>query len=134
MASVIGCRPGPGAAFSRRVGKRVASVSPPEIEPLRSPRDFRRVMGEGSRRRSGGVVTVKSTGEPGVSRVGLVVARSTGNAVTRNRVKRRLRHALRDVELRPGMDYVIIGTSQVADAPHPELIGWLRRALEERDA
>lgn len=91
-------------------------------------------MREGSRRRSGGVVMVKCTGQPGVSRVGLIVGRSTGNAVTRNRVKRRLRHALRDVQLKPGTDYVIIGTSQVADAPHPELIGWLRRALENSDA
>ncbi len=91
-------------------------------------------MREGSRRRSGGVVMVKCTGQPGVSRVGLIVGRSTGNAVTRNRVKRRLRHVLRDVQLKPGTDYVIIGTSQVADAPHPELIGWLRRALEDRDA
>ncbi len=77
---------------------------------------------------------IKSTGEPGVARVGLVVGRSTGNAVTRNRVKRRLRHAFRDMPLEPGMDYVIIGTSQVADASHPDLIGWLRRVIEGPDA
>jgi hypothetical protein len=28
---------------------------------------------------------------------------------------------------------VIIGTKQVADAPHPNLMGWLERALEEVD-
>lgn len=77
---------------------------------------------------------VKCSGEPGVSRVGLVVSKSTGNAVTRNRIKRRLRHSLRAVQLKPGTDYVIIGTSQVADALHPQLMGWLERALEDPDA
>jgi ribonuclease P protein component len=77
---------------------------------------------------------VKCSGEPGVSRVGLIVSKSTGNAVTRNRVKRRLRHALRAVQLKPGTDYVIIGTSQVADVPHPKLMGWLERALENSHA
>jgi ribonuclease P protein component len=77
---------------------------------------------------------VECPGEPGVPRVGLVVSKGTGNAVTRNRVKRRLRHGLRAVELKPGTDYVIIGSSQVADAPQPRLMGWLTRALEDRDA
>ncbi len=72
---------------------------------------------------------VQCSGQPGVSRVGLVVSRSTGNAVTRNRIKRRLRHTLEAVQLRPGIDYVLIGSSQVAEVPHSELVGWLERAL-----
>ena len=91
------------------------------------------MLKEGTRRRSGGVLMVKGSGQPGVSRVGLVVSRSAGNAVTRNRIKRRLRHSLRGVELKPGSDYVFIGSSQVADAPHPQLMGWLERALETPD-
>ena len=133
MASVIACRPGPDAASSSRVVSRVGSVSLPDFESLRSPRDFQRVLKEGTRRRSGGVVMVKCSGQPGVSRVGLVVSRSAGNAVTRNRIKRRLRHSLRAVELKPGTDYVFIGTSQVANAPHPQLMGWLERAIETSD-
>lgn len=76
---------------------------------------------------------VNCSGQPGVSRVGLVVAKSTGNAVTRNRIKRRLRHSLRAVQLKPGIDYVFIGTSQVADVSQPQLMGWLERALEYSD-
>jgi ribonuclease P protein component len=72
---------------------------------------------------------VQCPGQPGVSRVGLVVSKSTGNAVTRNRIKRRLRHSLNAVQLRPGIDYVFIGNSQVAEVPHTELMGWLQRAL-----
>ncbi|HET9201886.1 MAG TPA: ribonuclease P protein component [Acidimicrobiia bacterium] len=103
----------------------------PDFESLRSPRDFRRVLKEGTRRRSGGVVMVQCSGVPGVSRVGLVVSKSTGNAVTRNRIKRRLRHTLGAVQLRPGIDYVLIGSSQVAEVPHSELMGWLERALDD---
>jgi ribonuclease P protein component len=52
--------------------------------------------------------------------------------VTRNRIKRRLRHIVQTLPLKPGIDYVIIGASQVADVAHPSLVGWLERALEER--
>jgi hypothetical protein len=37
------------------------------------------------------------------------------------------------MELKPGTDYVFIGTSQVADAPQPQLMGWLERALGADD-
>jgi ribonuclease P protein component len=87
------------------------------------------VLKEGTRRRSGGVVAVTYSGETGTPRVGLIVSRSAGKAVTRNRIKRRLRHALRSVNLESGNDYVIIGSAQLADAPHPQLMGWLRGAL-----
>jgi ribonuclease P protein component len=75
---------------------------------------------------------VRSPGHDGPPRVGLVVSKSCGTAVRRNRIKRRLRSAADRVELQPGVDYVIIATSQVADAPFDRLTGWLRRALMER--
>ena len=62
-----------------------------------------------------------------------MVSKSTGDAVTRNRIKRRLRHSLEAVQLKPGTDYVIIGNRQVAEAPQPQLLGWLERVLEETD-
>ena len=76
------------------------------------------------------MVVVSSPGSDG-PRLGLLVSRSCGTAVRRNRIKRRLRAAAESVELQPGIDYVIIATSQVADAPYEQLISWLRRALEE---
>lgn len=133
MAFVTECRPGPDATWSSRDVSKVVSVSPPEFESLRSPLDFNRVLKKGKRRRSGGVVAVTCSGRPGSPRVGLIISKSAGKAVTRNRIKRRLRHALRVVELQPGTDYVIIGSRQLADAPHPQLMGWLRRALGDTD-
>lgn len=63
-------------------------------------------------------------------RVGLVVRKDVGNAVRRNRAKRRIRHAMADVSLEQGMDYVIIAGSRVVEAPFQELIQWLRQAME----
>ena len=130
MDSVIGCMTGPAAPFSSRVAKKAGSVSPPDLESLRSPRDFRRVLNEGKRYRAGGVV-VASSEHPGPARYGLVVSKSSGNAVTRNRIKRRLRHCIRSLQLNPGHDYVIIASQQVADVPFTRLQGWLERAMRE---
>lgn len=77
-------------------------------------------------------MVVRSPGRPGAPRVGLVVSRGVGEAVRRNRVKRRLRHAVRAIELEPNMDYVIIASGPVADAPFPEVVRWLERAVTRR--
>lgn len=50
--------------------------------------------------------------------------------MARNRAKRRLRHTVRDVRFQSGMDYVIIANKSVVEVSHPELIGWLSRAVE----
>ena len=76
-------------------------------------------------------MVVRCDGPSGPARLGLIVSKSAGNAVTRNRIKRRLRHTARRMQLQPGNDYVIIANSQVAEAPQQTLEGWLRRALEE---
>jgi len=76
-------------------------------------------------------VVVGLAGRSGAARLGLAVSAAAGGAVTRNRVKRRLRHAVRDLELQPGMDYVIIANREVAEAAYNRVRGWLGRALEE---
>ena len=79
----------------------------------------------------GAITLVSSPGPVLTPRLGLVVSKGCGTAVTRNRIKRRLRSAAREVALQPGNDYVIIGTRQVADVPFTRLVGWLDRAVEE---
>lgn len=63
-----------------------------------------------------------------------MVSKRNGNAVTRNRIKRRLRHAIAGIKLQPGNDYVIIANHQVATAPFSKIKGWLSRAVESLDA
>ena len=66
-------------------------------------------------------------------RVGYTCSKKVGNAVTRNRAKRRLRAAAAEVlarDGRAGWDYVLIGKSDATiDRPFPMLLGDLETAL-----
>ncbi len=77
---------------------------------------------------------VSSPGQTPLPRLGLIVSKRCGPAVTRNRIKRRLRAAADIADLQPGTDYVIIASSQCAVAPFDRLTGWVTRAIEADNA
>ncbi len=65
-------------------------------------------------------------------RIGLTASRKVGNAVMRNRARRRLRAAAHDVLLpRMGepMDYVLIARAATVSRPFDQLVGDLRTCL-----
>ena len=65
----------------------------------------------------------------GVARVGLTVSSKVGEAVTRNRIKRRLREAVRlELAQLPAVDLVIVARASAAQASVADFRAWLRRA------
>ena len=74
----------------------------------------------------------KATSVP--AKVGFVVAKSVGPAVTRNRVKRRLRHLMRErIHTLPGGSLLVVRALPAAGAVSSrDLAGDLDRCLERR--
>lgn len=65
-------------------------------------------------------------------RLGITVSKRVGNAVERNRARRRLRAAAEQVlprDAKDGYDYVVIGRTATLTRPFPALLNDLNRAL-----
>ena len=72
-------------------------------------------------------------GENGLPQVGIVASRRVGGAVTRNRAKRRLREALKRVELRQDTAYVVVASPDTAGMGFDHLIHGLGDAISESE-
>jgi ribonuclease P protein component len=77
------------------------------------------------------VLQARPRQDAGPARFGFTVARKVGNAVERNRVRRRLREMVRAsaVAARRGYDYVVIGRRAALALPFPQLLAEFERAL-----
>ena len=84
---------------------------------LRRPFEFERVRRRGRSWSAPLVVLAVLPNELEHNRYGFAVGRRVGKAAARNRVKRRLREAVRDLHpaLRPGYDVVVIARGPLAD-------------------
>ncbi len=108
----------------------------PAQHRLRAGADFTAVLrGRGAARAASALIVVHAaTTDPSGKRpprVGFVVSKAVGNAVVRNRTKRRLRalaHTQR-AALRPGTDYVVRALPAAGAAAFAELDDDLRKAL-----
>lgn len=116
------------------VAERSAAVfSRPET--LTQRRDFLAAARARSKGTKGFHLQARDRGDEGLMRVGFTCSKKVGNAVARNRAKRRLREIAR-LELplhgRPGWDYVLIGRREVtASRDFAKLRADLAAALEE---
>ena len=70
---------------------------------------------------------------PADARVGLTITRKVGGAVERNRIRRRLRAALKlapEADRRPQHDYVVVARREALSASFPALCADLAKAFE----
>lgn len=106
------------------------------LDRLKKRREFLRVAGGGRKRVMPGLILQARPSEGGGAaevRVGFTVSRKVGNAVVRNRARRRLRAAAEAVLAergRPGYDYVLVGRAATPARPYAALVGDLEAALQ----
>jgi len=106
-------------------------VAPPER--LKRRAEFRRAAAAGSKAAVHGLVLQAFDRRDALPvRLGFTVTKKVGNAVIRNRTRRRLKEAARLVfaeRAAPGMDLVLIGREATRSRPFAALIEDVRRAL-----
>ena len=89
---------------------------------LLKSREFRHVSRQGRRAASSAYVVLVAEGRGQAPRLGLTVSRKVGNAVVRNRVKRRIREWFREARegWPAGTELVVIARREAATLPFAE--------------
>ena len=121
-----------------RSASRNWSVGPPSASARRTAcralEQALRAASRGKRAARPGLVLQAVAGEPGQVRVGFTVTKKVGNAVVRNRARRRLKEAVRlslPTDQAAGWDLVLIGRDGTGKRPFAKLIEDLRGALKQ---
>jgi ribonuclease P protein component len=100
---------------------------------LKRRAEFLRVAAQGRKCSTPGLVLQAATAAEGDVRLGFTCSKKVGNAVARNRARRRLKAAaaalMPDAAAR-GYDYVLIGRTETLKRPYALLLQDLRLALK----
>lgn len=106
------------------------------METLKTNRDFERVFRKGRSVSHRDLVLLGRKRRPSVTRVGFCISRKTGKAVARNRLRRRLKEIVREVEgrLDPKWDLVIVSKQTSTSLSYASLKIRLTNLLERLGA
>ncbi|MCR5808127.1 MAG: ribonuclease P protein component [Clostridiales bacterium] len=100
---------------------------------LKRNKEFRRVYKNGKSVGSHTLVLIYSSGRQPERKIGFAVGKRIGNAVVRNRVKRRLREAVTPLlpEIVPGSRLIFIARGAITDASFKEIESTVRRLVSK---
>jgi ribonuclease P protein component len=103
----------------------------PRLVMLSRPQDFAAIQERGTTRSHPLFSARFLRTDLSTTRFGISTGRKLGSAVVRNRVRRRLREALRVMapSFQPGWDVLIIARPGIVAADHDALVGALQRTL-----
>jgi ribonuclease P protein component len=103
----------------------------PRLVMLSRPQDFAAIQGGGTTRSHPLLTARFRRTDLETTRFGLSTGRALGGAVVRNRVRRRIREALRAMapSFQPGWDVLIIARPAIVDSDQDTLVGALHRTL-----
>jgi len=103
----------------------------PRLVMLSSPRDFATIQDRGTSRSHPLLVARFLRNERDDTRFGLATGRRLGNAVVRNRARRRLREALRSKagSIQPGWDVLIVARPALVTSEYRTIVEALDRLL-----
>jgi ribonuclease P protein component len=107
-------------------------MTPPRLQRLRQRADFIAATAGAKAHATGFVLQSRERGDQAPPRVGYTVSKKVGNAVERNRVRRRLREVVRlsaAERMRAGRDYVVIGRRAALELAFDRLIDDMSGAL-----
>jgi ribonuclease P protein component len=101
----------------------------PRDARIRRSREFREISVGGRRHASGAFVMLTRSSAQGRARLGITASRKVGNAVVRNRVKRRIREWFRrdGREQVAGLDVVVIARPSAAQLASEDTFAELTR-------
>ncbi len=106
-------------------------IPSPRLVMLSRPKDFAAIQEKGTTRSHALLSARFLRTDLTTTRFGISTGRRLGSAVVRNRVRRRLREALRVMapSFQPGWDVLIIARPAIVGADHDALVGALQRTL-----
>lgn len=109
-----------------------SSFAFPKQLRLRRRPEFTRTMDNGTKIVTPHLVMIGRPSAGPTTRIGFIVSKKVGGAVTRNRVRRRLRELFRQTPDRPlGMDFVLIARGLAAEAEFEALGQSMRFAMSK---
>ncbi len=102
---------------------------------LKQNYEFRRLYQRGASAVGGGMVLYCRKNRLGHNRLGITASVKLGNAVKRNRARRRLRevYRLNSPQLRQGWDIILVARGRTLTAPWKELNGTFLRLSRKLD-